>query len=80
MRHREFVNDTEDVQVIDGTSILGGLTLGVVEVSRDSNDWVGDVSTKVRLSGLPHLGQNHWRGFPEGLEVELEMRSRSVKK
>jgi hypothetical protein len=50
-----LVNDTEDVQAGNLTSILGGLTLGVVEVGRDSNDGVLARLAEVGLSGLLHL-------------------------
>ena len=46
-----FVDDTEDVQAADGTGALGGLTLGIVEVSGDGNDSVGDGATEVGLGG-----------------------------
>ena len=54
-----LVDDTEDVEAGDKTSILGGLTLRVVEVCGDSNDSVVDGATEVGLSGFPHLDQDH---------------------
>ena len=54
-----LVDDTEDVETSNKTGILGGLTLGVVEVGWDSHDSVIDGSTEVGLSSLPHLGQHH---------------------
>ena len=53
-----LVNDTEDVQTSDLTSILGGLTLRVVEVGRDSNDSVLNGLAEVGLGGLLHLVQD----------------------
>jgi hypothetical protein len=53
-----FVNDTEDVETGDLTGVLGGLTLGVVEVGRDSNNSILDGLAEVVLSGLLHLAQN----------------------
>ena len=35
---RRLVDDTLDVQTGDGTGVLGGLTLAVVEVGGDGND------------------------------------------
>jgi len=50
-----LVNDTEDVHANNLTSILGGLSLGVIEVGRDGNNGVLDGLAKVSLSGLLHL-------------------------
>ena len=50
-----LVDDTENVQSGDLTSILGGLTLGVVEVSWDGDNGVLDWLVEVGLSGLLHL-------------------------
>ena len=36
-------DDTEDVETSDGTGVLGGLTLCVVEVGGDGDDGVGDL-------------------------------------
>ena len=58
-RSSGLVDDTEDVQAGDETSILGSLTLRVVEVGGDSNDSVIDSTTQVGLSSLSHLGQDH---------------------
>ena len=45
-----FVNDMEDAQPTDGTSVLGGLMLGVVEVSGHSDHGVGDGTTKAQYT------------------------------
>lgn len=58
-----LVDDTKDVQSGDGSGVLGGLTLRVVEVGGDGDDGVGNGSTEVRLSGLLHLEQDHGRDF-----------------
>jgi hypothetical protein len=50
-----LVDDTENVKTSNHTSILGGLTLGVVEVSGDGDDGVLDVLAHVGLGGLLHL-------------------------
>ena len=42
-----FVDDTEDVKTSDDTSILGGLTLRVIEVGRDSDDSILYGTTEV---------------------------------
>ena len=58
-----LIDDTEDIQTAESTTLPGGLTFGVVEVSGNGNDSVGNDPTKVRLSGLPHLGQDNADNF-----------------
>jgi hypothetical protein len=50
-----LVDDTEDVKTSDGTGILGGLTLVVVEVGGDGDDGLGDLLAELDLSNLFHL-------------------------
>jgi len=70
---RGFVDNSENVQAGNETSILGGLALSVVEVGRDGDDSVVDCATEVGLSGLAHLGQNHGGDLLrcEGLRLSL---------
>lgn len=70
-----LVDDTEDVQTGDETSILGGLALRVVEVGGNGDDGIVDGATKVRLSSLPHLSQDHGGNLlrSEGLLLALEL-------
>lgn len=72
-----LVDDTQDVQTGNETGVLGGLTLGVVEVGGDSDDSVGDGAAQVRLGGLTHLGQDHGGDFLGGellgLALELDL-------
>lgn len=53
-----LVDDTKNVETSNLTSILGGLTLGVVEVSGDGDDGVLDVLAHVGLGGLLHLSED----------------------
>jgi hypothetical protein len=74
---RGLVDDTENVQAGDQAGVLGGLTLGVVEVGGDSDDSVVDGATKVGLGSLTHLGENHGRDLLGGelllLALELNL-------
>jgi len=70
-----LVDDAQDIEAGNETSVLGSLALRVVEVSRDGDDGVVDGAAKVRLSRLPHLGQDHGRDFlgREDLLLALEL-------
>ncbi|CAF3485171.1 unnamed protein product [Fusarium graminearum] len=50
-----LVDDTEDVEAGNLTSVLGALSLRVVEVGGDGDDGVLDRLREVRLGGLLHL-------------------------
>jgi len=54
-----LVDDTLHVEASDGTSVLGCLALGVVEVSGDGDDSGGDGLAEVSLSDFLHLGEDH---------------------
>ena len=54
-----LVDDTEDVEARDGTGVLGGLTLVVVEVGGDGDDSLLDLLAELGLSNLLHL----WGGL-----------------
>jgi len=50
-----LVDDTENVQASNGTGVLGGLTLVVVEVGGDGDDGLLDLHAELGLSNLLHL-------------------------
>lgn len=50
-----LVNDTENVEARDGTSVLSSLSLVVVEVGWDSDDSLLDLLAELDLSDLFHL-------------------------
>jgi len=54
-----LVDDSENIQTGNETSIFCGLTLRIGEVGGDGNDGVVNSSTKVCLCGLSHLDQDH---------------------
>jgi len=70
-----FVDNTLDVETRDGTSILGGLSLWVIEISGDSDDGVLNGLSEVSFSDFLHLEENHWWDFfsLELLDFSLEL-------
>jgi len=66
-----LVDDTEDVKTRNGTSVLGSLTLSVVEVGGDSDDSLLDLLANLGLSNLLHLGKNHGRDLLGGESLGL---------
>ena len=54
-----FVDDTENVETGDGSGVLGGGALSVVEVGGNGNNSVLDRLSKIALSNLLHLTKNH---------------------
>mmetsp|Transcript_8363 Transcript_8363/g.13275 ORF Transcript_8363/g.13275 Transcript_8363/m.13275 type:complete len:629 (+) Transcript_8363:30-1916(+) len=74
-RGGRLVDDAKNVEASDHTGILGGLALGVVEVSRDSDHSVLHVLAEESLSGLLHLGEHHGGDLlrAEGLGLALEL-------
>jgi hypothetical protein len=72
-----LVDDAENVEAGDQTSVLGGLALRVVEVCGNGDDSVVNGATKVRLGGLAHLGEDHGGdllgGEVLGLALELDL-------
>jgi hypothetical protein len=63
-----LVDDTENVESGNGSSVLGGLSLRIVEISWDCDDRVLDFLGKVGFSNLLHLGEDHGRDL---LRLEL---------
>mmetsp|Transcript_80324 Transcript_80324/g.111215 ORF Transcript_80324/g.111215 Transcript_80324/m.111215 type:complete len:179 (-) Transcript_80324:431-967(-) len=68
-----LIDDTADIDTRDETSILSSLSLGIIEVSRHSNDGVLDFTAEVVLSNFFHLSKNHSGDFlgGEGLNTNL---------
>lgn len=61
-----LVDNAEDVEAGNDTGILGSLALVVVEVGGDGDDGVSDLLSKVALSDILHLAQNHGRDLLRG--------------
>ena len=68
-----LVDDTEDLETSDSASILGSLSLGIVEVSGHGDDGMLDVLTEVVLSDLLHLGEDHGGNFFGGELLEANI-------
>jgi hypothetical protein len=60
---RGLVDHTEDIETGDGTGVLGGSSLSVIEVGWDSHNSVDNLLSKVRFGDFLHLGQNHGADF-----------------
>eukprot|EP00040_Diaphanoeca_grandis_P038183 m.255958 g.255958 ORF g.255958 m.255958 type:complete len:541 (-) comp33994_c0_seq1:342-1964(-) len=58
-----FVDDTKDVESTDTSSVLGGLTLSVVEIRWDRNNGVFNGFTEVCFRCGFHLAENHGTDF-----------------
>mgnify|MGYP003924115677 CR=1 FL=1 len=54
-----LVNDSKNVNTRDGSGILGGLSLGIVEISWDSDDSRFNFFTEISFSDFLHLDEDH---------------------
>ncbi len=60
-RRGRFVDDPQNFQAGDLAGVLGGLTLGVVEVGRNGDDRLGHFLAQIGLGGFFHLLQGEGR-------------------
>lgn len=58
---RGLIDDPQNIQPRNDSSIFGSLSLGVIEVGRNGNDCVLDGSSQVFLCDGLHFGKNHGR-------------------
>ncbi len=58
-----LVDDAQDFEAGDLAGVLGGLTLGVVEVGRNRDDGLGDGLTQIGLGRFLHLGEGEGRNL-----------------
>ena len=56
---RRFVDDAQHFKTGDLAGVLGGLTLGVVEIGRNRDDGLFDLLAKIGFGGFLHLLKNH---------------------
>src|SRR5210317_796513 len=54
-----LIDNTQDVETRDGSRVLGGLTLRIVEVGGNSHDSVLHLLAQICLGNLTHLGEDH---------------------
>jgi hypothetical protein len=66
-----LVDDTLDGETSDGSGVLGGLTLAVVEVGGDGDDGRLDGGAQVGLSDLLHLLEDHGGDLLRGEDLGL---------
>ena len=57
-----LVDDSEDVHSLDGSGILCGLPLGVVEIRRDRNNRFVDRCSEISFRSFLHLKKDHLGG------------------
>ena len=60
-RRGRLVDDAQHVETGDLAGVLGGLTLGVVEIGGDRDDGLRHLLAEIGLGGLLHLLQDHRR-------------------
>ena len=70
-----LVDDTQHVQACDGAGVLGGLTLGVVEVCRAGDDGVGDRFAKVGFGVALQLHQDLGGNLLRGPLLAVDLNS-----
>lgn len=58
-----FVNNTEDIETSNGTSILSSLSLRIIEISRNSDDCILNGLSEESFSNFLHLDKDHRRNF-----------------
>ena len=68
-----LVNDTQDVEACNLAGLLGGLALGILEVSRDGNDGVGNVLTQVSLGVALQLHERAGRNLLRGVLLVIDI-------
>ena len=68
-----LVDDTLDVETGDLAGVLGGLTLGVVEVGRDGDDGFGDGAAEVSLCVSLQLLQDHRGDLLRGVLLAVDV-------
>mmetsp|Transcript_19994 Transcript_19994/g.22321 ORF Transcript_19994/g.22321 Transcript_19994/m.22321 type:complete len:120 (+) Transcript_19994:1250-1609(+) len=54
-----LVDDAEHVEAGNGSSVLGGLALGIVEVGGHGHHSVLDLPAQEGFGDRPHLGEDH---------------------
>ena len=73
-----LVDDALHVKAGDLAGVLGGLTLGVVEVGGNGDDRLGDGLAEIGFGGLFELLQDHGRDFGRGVLLALSHNANMV--
>ncbi|EAQ03925.1 putative NAD-specific glutamate dehydrogenase encoded in antisensegene pair with dnaKJ [Pseudooceanicola batsensis HTCC2597] len=68
---RRFVDDPQHLEPGDLAGVLGGLTLGVVEVGRNRDHGLADLFAQVGLGGFLHLAEDEGGNLRGGVFLAL---------
>ncbi len=68
-----FVDNAQDFQARDLAGVLGGLTLGVVEIGRNRDDGLRDLFAQIGFGGLLHLLKDHRADLRRGIFLALHL-------
>ena len=75
---RRLVDDTLHVEACDLAGLLGGLTLGVGEVSGDGDDRLGHFLAQIVLRGLLHLLEDDGGNLLRRIQTAADVHARRV--
>ena len=73
-----FVDNSENLKTRNGSSIFSSLSLGIVEVSWDSDYGMSDGGTKIIFSNFLHFAEDHGTDFFSGKSLQDRIYHKSL--